>query len=315
MLKYIFIRLLFMVLTLFLVATLLYFALNLIMMIKFARPPKPAFLDAFYQIAQGYGDYMKGIVTEWDFGKTRTNDSVWEELLHRAPITLGINLATFVVYIILGLSLGLIAAIKHNTMIDSIIGFFTMLFGSIPPFVLMLPLVIYLGYQTDIFPARYPLADAAFSSQARAYVIPIIALSGPAIAQLSRFLRGELVEISYSDHMILARAKGLTKRQAFNRHALRNAFVPIIPEIPSIFILVLMNSFFIERVYQINGMANWFLRSMYQPFMESGYILIYVPNAILISLFYTAIALFGLIITDVLLVFIDPRIKMGMKKS
>jgi oligopeptide transport system permease protein len=217
--------------------------------------------------------------------------------------------------VVVGSLLGFISAIKQHTFVDHIIGMFTMVFGSIPPFILMFPLVVILGYRLEWLPYRGATDTDPISQQLLALVIPIIALSGPAIAQLSRMLRGELVEATNSDYMILAKAKGLSTKQAFFKHALRNSLVPILPEIPSLFIVVLMNSFFIERVYRLNGMANWFLNSMYSSFLDSGYFYVYAPTAILISLFYTAITLVTLMIADILFVIVDPRISLGKRQT
>lgn len=315
MLKYILLRVLFMIITLLFVLTVLYFGLNMVQLSNFGPRPKIPFPDNFFLVSEGYFDYIKGIFTEWDFGETQYGDDVWEEFLYRAPITLRIAFSTLFVFIVVGLFLGFISAIKQHTFIDQAIGMFTMIFGSIPPFILMFPLVVILGYRLEWLPYRGATSTDSISDHLLSLVIPIIALSGPAIAQLSRLLRGELVEATNSDYMILAKAKGLSTKQAFYKHALRNSLVPILPEIPSLFIVVLMNSFFIERVYRLNGMANWFLNSMYSSFLDSGYFFVYAPTAILISLFYTAITLFTLMIADILFVIVDPRISLGKRRT
>ncbi|MFW6318754.1 MAG: ABC transporter permease [Bacillota bacterium] len=315
MLRYILLRVLFMIVTLIFVLTILYFGLNMVQLSNFGPRPKIPFPDNFYMVSEGYFEYIKGIVTKWDFGETQHGNDLWEEFLYRAPITLRIAFSTLFVFVVAGLLLGFISAIKQHTLIDQVIGMVTMIFGSIPPFILMFPLVVVLGYRLEWLPYRGGTSTDPLSHQLLSLVIPIVALSGPAIAQLSRLLRGELVEATNSDFMVLARAKGLSTKQAFFKHALRNSMVPILPEIPSLFIVVLMNAFFIERVYRLNGMANWFLNSMYSSFLDSGYFYIYAPTAILISMFYTAITLITLMVSDILFVIVDPRISLGKRKT
>lgn len=313
MLKYILLRVLFLFITIFVVMTFLYFTLNMVQLHNFGPRPRFTFWENLVYNFDGYIAYIKAIFTEWDFGETQYRKDVWEEFLYRAPITLKIAFVTLGVYVILGLFLGFISAVKEHTMIDHVIGFVTMIFSSIPPFVLMFPLVVVLGFRLEWLPHKFPSTTDPVGKQMLGYVIPVIALSGPAIAQLSRLLRGELVEAKSSDYMLLARAKGLSNKRAFYSHALRNSMVPILPEIPALFIVVLMNSFFIESIYQLNGMANWFLNSMRRPFGDTGYIYIHAPNALIISLFYTVVIMVALLIVDVLFVIVDPRIKMGKK--
>ena len=137
-------------------------------------------------------------------------------------------------------------------------------------------------------------------------VLPIMALSFGTIAGLMRFTRAELTETLTSDYMLLARAKGLTKMQATVRHALRNAFVPILPMVIGYFVDILTGSLIIERIFQIPGVGNVYVDSIanrdYNLFMA-------------ISMFYTAVGLVMGIITDLSYGFIDPRIRMGGGKT
>ncbi|MFW6318755.1 MAG: ABC transporter permease [Bacillota bacterium] len=234
-------------------------------------------------------------------------------LYERMPLTLRINVVVLVAFIVIGSLLGVISALKRHSLTDAIISSITMFFNSIPPIFLIFPLIVIFGYQLEILPRFFPVSEPRISQRILGYVIPVIALGGPAISSISRLVRGELVESINAEYMMLARVKGLSRRQAIIRHGFRNAMVPIIPEIPTLFMGVLMSSFFIESVYNINGLANWYLKSMYRQYFGSGYFFIIIPNAMIISLFYAGLVISLNVVTDVSLGLIDPRIHMGKK--
>ena len=132
----------------------------------------------------------------------------------------------------------------------------------------------------------------------------ILALSFGTIAGLARFTRAELTETLTSDYMLLARTKGLSRRQATARHALKNAMVPILPTIISSFVGILGGSFIIEKIFSIPGVGALYISAItqrdYDVFMVD-------------SIFYTFIGLMAGIIVDISYGFIDPRIRMGEK--
>ena len=132
----------------------------------------------------------------------------------------------------------------------------------------------------------------------------ILALSFGTIAGLTRYTRAELSEVLTSDYMLLARTKGLSRRQATIRHAMRNAMVPIFPMILGEFISIMSGSLIIENIFNIAGIGGLYIDSInlldYNFFMA-------------LSAFYTAIGLVAGIIIDLSYGFIDPRIRMGAK--
>ncbi len=135
-------------------------------------------------------------------------------------------------------------------------------------------------------------------------VLPVLALSFGTIASLARFTRAELTESLTSEYMLLARTKGLTKSQATVRHALKNAMVPILPTIISLFVGIISGAMVIENIFAINGIGQLTLKSIklldYDVFVAC-------------SMFYTIVGLGGQIIVDLSYGFLDPRIRMGAK--
>ncbi len=312
MVRYILVRIFLFILTLGIVFTVLYYAMNLVMIRFWGPRPYIPFPDNFAIVWERYTVYLSGVLTEWDWGTTRRGENVWETFREKAPITLRVNIATFIVYLTLGTLLGFISALKRNTFIDRFISSFTLIFGSLPSFILIFPLVIIFGFQLGWLPRRYPPEYMPYKDLMIGLIIPVIALAGPAIARVTRLVRGELIETMNAEYMMLARVKGLNKRQALRNHSLKNALVPILTELPFIITSVLMFSFFVEPVYMIRGVAIWFLDHMYDSYDGGGYFLIHVPIAIVVSMFYAIIGLTVKFVCDLIQCLLDPRISLGI---
>ena len=133
----------------------------------------------------------------------------------------------------------------------------------------------------------------------------MVALSFGSICGYARFTRAELCEVMSSEYLLLARTKGLTKRQAILRHALRNAMVPIVPSILAEFIGILGGSMILENLYGIPGIGSLFVTAMNQ----KDYNVLFVDMAV-----FTSIGLLAGVVLDISYGFIDPRIRMGAKK-
>lgn len=133
----------------------------------------------------------------------------------------------------------------------------------------------------------------------------VLSLGFGVVAGLTRYTRAELSEVLTGDYMLLARTKGLTKRQAIERHAMRNAMVVILPMIIGEFIGILGGSLIIEKIFSVPGIGALFVSSIevrdYNFFMA-------------LIVFYTFIGLASGILVDISYGFIDPRIRMGSKK-
>jgi ABC-type dipeptide/oligopeptide/nickel transport system permease component len=254
------------------------------------------------------GLFWKRIITEFDWGygeniypAYRVIDIIGEKL----PATLMVNLYALIFSVPIGLILGIVAAIKKNKWQDHLISTLVMIVISVPSFVYAVLLQYLLGYKWNLFPTHADISNNYISPTGfYSLIIPILALSFGTIAGFTRYTRAELSEVLTSDYLLLARTKGLTRRQATMRHALRNAMVVIFPMILGEFISILSGSLVIESIFTIPGIGALYVQSIqaqdYNFFMA-------------ISAFYTAIGLFAGIIVDLSYGFIDPRIRMGAK--
>ena len=257
-----------------------------------------------------YGLYIKRIVTKGDFGIATTygeylNMDIWKVFTSHLPPTVLINVYSTILYVPIGLALGIIAALKKNKWQDQLINIFVVLLMSVPGIVLALMIQYLLCFKLGWFPLTMSTSDDYFSWEVFHSMLPaVLALCMGSIAGYTRGTRAELSEVLTSEFMLLARTKGLTKKQAVLRHAMRNSMVVIFPSILSEFVLVLSGSLIIEKMFGINGVGGLYLNTIL--FRDYDFFM-------LLSGFYTLVGLTAGIATDISTSFIDPRIRMGAK--
>ena len=165
--------------------------------------------------------------------------------------------------------------------------------------------MLILCYNNQILPTQWPSDSAPTNLKVLGYIIPVFCLSFGSICGYCRFVRAELCEVMASDYLLLARTKGLTKRQAILRHALRNAMVPIVPSILAEVIGLLSGSMILESLYGIPGIGKLFIQAI----RAKDYNVLFVDMAI-----FTTLGLVAGVFLDISYGFIDPRIRMGAKK-
>lgn len=228
-------------------------------------------------------------------------------LMTGLPYSMRLNLISILISIPLGIGLGILAALKKNTWVDSLISTIIMVFISVPSFVLISFLLIAFG-KINGWPNIWP-SDAAASADPglaiKAYVIPVMSLCFGSICGFARYTRAELTEVMSSEFLLLARTKGLTRSQSVVRHALRNSMVPIVPMIIAEFIGILSGSMVLEQIYSIPGIGGIFVTAL----NSTDVPVIMVDMAI-----YTVIGLAATLIIDLSYGLVDPRIRMGARK-
>ena len=319
MLKYVLKRIVLMLFTFFIIATMCFMLIRLLPWeLPTDKNLQKVILDR--QEALGYhkpllvqyGIYLKNIFTKGDFGTSWYVDfraPALEVITSRLLPTVMVNLYSLIFATPIGIALGIYAAIKKNKWQDHFVSTMVILFVSVPSYVYAFLLQYFLYFKWDLFPLNVlSLNDAGGSwltwKMFVSMVPAILALSFGEIAGLCRFTRAELTESLTSDYMLLARAKGLTRAQATVRHALKNAMVPILPSIIASFVGILGGSMVIEQIFGIPGVGQLYIKSVnlldYDVFMAD-------------TIFYTFISLLAGIVVDISYGFIDPRIKMGAK--
>lgn len=265
----------------------------------------------FYErpIIEQYGSWLHNIITKWDWGTSTVIEpqvTAMQIIMERLPTSMVINIISVVIAVPLGIGLGILAGLKKNTWIDHTISTLVMIFVSIPSFVVIALMMYWFCYQNHWLPSKWPTPDATSDYKALAFIIPVIASSFGSVCGYTRTVRAELCEVMSSEYLLLARTKGLTKTQAITRHALRNAFVPILPGILAEFIGVFSGSIILEKLYGIPGIGGLYVEAI----EKADYSVLMVDMAI-----FTVVGLLANILFDLSYGFIDPRIRMGEKNS
>jgi oligopeptide transport system permease protein len=290
------------------IATLLVILLILFLMLQF-MPGSPfndekLTADQVAMLNEKYGldksvfirffNYVKNMLTG-DFGVSYAiskNTPISTLLETRLPISIRIGGQAVLLGTIIGLVLGIIAALKHNTLttIISVLGV------SLPSYVFALALSYSLGYKLSIFPLLYS-QDNPFQSS----VLPTVALCMFTIATIARFTRTEMLEVLGSDYMLLAESKGISGIKLIGRHALRNALIPIITVLAPLIVGLMTGSLVIEKIFSIPGIGSLLVTAI-----QSNDYNVIVAIAFIYSAMYIAIML----VVDVLYGVIDPRIRL-----
>ncbi len=316
MAKYIFQRILAAILTLFVILTIAFCVVRLMPGSVFDDPDlsesvkkvleerahldKPIFIQYLY--------FLKGVVTQNDWGtsvKISPGTPAFQVIVEKIPVTMALNFISLFISIPFGALFGILAAMKNKTKVDTVISVGVILGISIPSFVFATCLQYFLAYKFGWFPILYqPTASPAV--KVSSMILPIFALGLSPIATITRYLRGELIEVLNSDFMVLAKTKGLNQFQATVRHALRNAAMPLVSIILHMFAGVVGGSLVIERMFSIPGVGGLMIKSINA--LDHS-----LTVAVLI--FYALISVATALIVDLTYGVVDPRVRMGGKKD
>lgn len=261
----------------------------------------------YVPVMQQYVSWLGNIVLHWDWGvseKLQPNVAATVIIGERLWTSMKINIVSVIISVPIGILLGIWAALKKNTMTDHIISTLVMVLISLPSFVLITFLMLLLVYNNSILPTQWAKPTDPTSKKILSYIIPVFCLSLGSICGYCRFVRAELCEVMENDYLLLARTKGLTRKQAIMRHAMKNAMVPIFPSILAEFIGIMGGSMILEKLYGINGIGSLFIDSL----SGKDYNILFVDMAI-----FTTISLLAGVVLDLSYGFIDPRIRMGAK--
>ncbi len=251
-------------------------------------------------IWEQYLRYM-GNALQGDFGVPfqAPNLTVTDLILDAWPVTVAIGIPTILLSYIAGTILGVIAAVKQNSVIDYVVSFFATLGLVVPSFVIAIWLILIFSVQLNWLPAGGWTGDFGRPQE---YILPVIAYSLTPTALVARYTRASLVDTLRADYVRTARAKGLAERIVLLRHAGRNALIPcvtvLLPEIPNI----LTGSIFIEAAFRIPGLGRFFVTSTFTR-----------DYPMIMALVLLIATLWGItyLLTDILYTFLDPRIRLG----
>lgn len=250
-----------------------------------------------------YFRYITSIL-KGDFGVSyniATNVPITDLLETRLPTSIRLGGQAVLLGATIGLILGLVAALKHNTIFDTIATIISVLGVSLPSYVFALALSYTLGYRMGWFPLLYDSTTPFISS-----VLPTLALSMFSMANIARFTRTEMLEVLRSDYMLLAESKGISGPKLIIRHALRNALIPIITVLGPLIVNTMTGSLVIEKIFSIPGIGELMVRAIQQNDYN-----VTIALSFIYSLMYIGIML----VVDILYGIIDPRIRLSKEDN
>lgn len=241
-----------------------------------------------------YLNYIWGVL-HGDLGVSYSyqDRGVTQILLSGLPITATLGVVAFILAILIGIPLGMAAALKQNSGIDYTSVLFSTIFASIPAFVLGILLMILFSIVLHWLPTQ------GWGS-ARSVVMPALALAALPAAYIARVTRASVLEVSRQDYVRTARAKGLAERIVMTRHILRNALIPVLtitgPELATL----ITGSFIIENLFSIPGIGRLFVQGVFA--RDYGLIMGSI-------LFYTFVIAILNLLVDIGYAAVDPRIR------
>ena len=305
MLKFIFRRLLEAIPTLLVLITVSFFMMRLApgspLTGERSLPPEVlANIEAKYHLNEPlYSQYFRylGQLAQGDFGPSfKYKDFSVNDLVSQAfPVSLEIGIYAFILALILGVTAGVIAALKQNTVLDYTVMGFAMTGVVIPSFVIAPLLVLLFSLGLKLLPAG-GWNDGSLINM----VLPVSALAIAYTASIARITRGSMIEVLHSNFIRTARAKGLPLRRIVLRHALKPAMLPVISYLGPAFVGIITGSIVIETIFGLPGIGRLFVNGA----LNRDYSMV-LSLTILVG---TLTILFNAIV-DILYAFIDPKIR------
>ena len=245
-------------------------------------------------------NYVKGVVTEFDLGTSyQTKRPVITELMDRFPTTAKLAFFSILLSAVVGITLGIISAVKQNTPIDHLSTGVALLGVSMPAFWLGMMLILVFS----IYLKWTPVSDI---TGWKSWILPTITSSMAGMATITRMTRSSMLEVICQDYIVTARAKGLTERVIIVKHALKNALIPIITVLGIQLGVMLGGAVLTETVFSINGLGKYMvdgIKNRDYPVVQGG--------VLLLALVFSIVNL----VVDIIYAYVDPRIKSQYSRS
>jgi oligopeptide transport system permease protein len=302
-----------MLLTLFIIATATFFLLQAVPgnpLVEKVQKLPPNIKAQMYKkygydrpVSERYIKCMAGMI-KGDFGESivfpgQTMGSIIKEKL---PASARLGIQTMVVGMIVGIALGILAAMKRGTWIDYTVISSAVLLISIPSFVFALLLQKWLGGDLGWFPIiGWPSGKDLWFGGWEYTILPTLAGCFGYIASYSRLLKTSMLDVIGQDYVLTAKSKGLSTKRLISKHIMRNSMIPIVTFLPVTIIMCITGSFFIERVFSIPGLGLYYIGAV------QG---LDLPIILGDTVLTTAMFLVSVFISDIMYTVVDPRIRL-----
>jgi oligopeptide transport system permease protein len=308
MVRYVVRRLVYMLVALFIIISVTFFISKLLPGTPFADDKLTPHIRQ--QLFEKYGldepvtvQYVKYManVAQGDLGNSFYFESrpVTQMILQRLPVSMFIGIQAVVFGLVVGMVLGIVAALRHNTVWDTLAVVIAIIGVSVPTFVLGPLLQYWLGLKLGLFPI-------AFFESYKYSVLPSLALSVFVVSTVARFIRTEMLEVMGQDYVTLAKAKGLSGLAVILRHVLRNALIPLVTVMAPLTIYLITGSLVVEQIFAVPGIGEQFVESV----VVKDYSMILGT-----TVFFSVLFILALLIQDILYGIIDPRIRIAGAKE
>ena len=311
MAKYIGKRVFYMIITLFLIAVLTFVLMKILPGSPFdterfekLTPQQQQEALAKYDLDQPiYVQFFKYItdMLKGDFGTSfyYTKMPVTRVIFSRIGPSMLVGAQAILIGLAIGLSLGIIAACRHNGFVDNLTMIIAVLGISVPNFVAAALLQYYIGLKLGWLPVGFWESWACS-------VLPSLALCVQPLATSARFIRAETLDVLQQDYIVTARSKGMTQARLLLKHTLRNSIIPVITIIGTMVVNLLTGSLAIESIFSIPGIGGLFTDSV----KNNDY------NVIMgLTILYSFMYMLAILITDIAYSLVDPRIRIAAGKG
>lgn len=303
--KYVLKRVFFMIITLWLIATITFFLMQLLPGTPYTNQERlsPETIEMLNKqvgldkpVIVQYGIYLSNLL-QGDFGISFQfkNQPVAHLLAGRIGPSLQLGLQAIIFGTFLGTILGTISAMKQNTWADTSSTLVAILGRSIPNFVFAVLLQYIFAIKLQVLPiAKW---DGFVYT-----ILPTIALAMSPLADSARFIRTEMVEVLHSDYVELAKAKGLSRWEIAFKHGLRNSLIPLMTLLGPLAVALMTGSLVVENIFAIPGIGEQFVKSI----TTNDY-----PTIMAVTILYSFMLIFVILIVDLLYGLVDPRIRVS----
>ncbi len=239
-----------------------------------------------------------------DFGVSyviQKNMPIASLLRARIMVTIRIGVQAVALGTLIGLLMGIVAAMKRNSFLDTFATVVSVIGVAFPSYVFAMAMSYFIGFRLGWLPLLYSTADAA-----RSTVMPTISLSMFSMATVGRFARTEMVEVMGSDYMLLADSKGISSFRLLGVHGLRNALIPIVTVLAPLTVELMTGSLVVEQIFAIPGIGSLLVSAI----QFNDY------NVVLAVVFvYSIMFISVMLIVDILYGVIDPRIRLAKEDA
>lgn len=307
-------RLIAIIITVFILMTILFFLFSYI---SYTFILNMTFKDFIPIGIEQYKEFLSVSLIGGDWGYTVENDLLLEVILPKFWYSFRYIILALIISIPIGFILGVITALYNGTIFEKITSAIVLSLGSMPTFLLATAGVVLFGYVWHILPKCWYFVHFGFATEFQGLIIPVLTICIYPIARICLTVKGEILESFNSEQYILCKCKGLSRSQIIMKHSVREVLLPLMPVIVDLIVFVITGSFVVELVYKVPGIGDLLLESLIKSSGFGGYISVDVNTIILIVTYYVVICMSLILVADIIQKNIDPRIrlKVGEKHS